>query len=209
MKTLKLCSLLAALLVSPLFGAGNWHTDFDAAKKLAAKEGKDLLIDFTGSDWCVRLEKEAPKPAPPAPPRKAESCPAKTKGVARMSDAQLKKALGEARRDLVKIKSTHDDSKQGWEKVQSSLKDLRTRLQAKERELATLRKALAGEEKKAGTLKKQHDSVHAAESSAKSALEALEKDLKRRDMITKLEAEAAVLQRKAEELREQAEKLRH
>jgi len=38
-----------------------WMTDFEAAKKKAAAEGKDLLINFTGSDWCpacVRLEKE-------------------------------------------------------------------------------------------------------------------------------------------------------
>ena len=27
-------------------------TDFEAAKKKAAEEKKDLLIDFTGSDWC-------------------------------------------------------------------------------------------------------------------------------------------------------------
>ena len=38
-----------------------WMTDFEAAKKKAAAEGKDLFIDFTGSDWCIwcqRLEKE-------------------------------------------------------------------------------------------------------------------------------------------------------
>jgi thioredoxin-related protein len=38
-----------------------WMTDFIAAQKQAAAEGKDLLINFTGSDWCVwcqRLDKE-------------------------------------------------------------------------------------------------------------------------------------------------------
>ena len=38
-----------------------WLTDYEAAKKQAAKEGKDILIDFTGSDWCgwcIRLKKE-------------------------------------------------------------------------------------------------------------------------------------------------------
>jgi thioredoxin-related protein len=30
-----------------------WSTDWDAAKAQAKKEGKDLLIDFTGSDWCI------------------------------------------------------------------------------------------------------------------------------------------------------------
>ena len=38
-----------------------WTQDFEAAKKQAAEQGKDLLVDFTGSDWCgwcVRLDKE-------------------------------------------------------------------------------------------------------------------------------------------------------
>jgi serine/threonine-protein kinase len=29
-----------------------WHTDFEAAKALAAREKKDLFVYFTGSDWC-------------------------------------------------------------------------------------------------------------------------------------------------------------
>ena len=29
-----------------------WMTDFEAAKAKAAEEGKDLLVDFSGSDWC-------------------------------------------------------------------------------------------------------------------------------------------------------------
>jgi len=40
----------------------NWIVDDLAkAKEMAAKEGKDLMIDFTGSDWCVwctRLDEE-------------------------------------------------------------------------------------------------------------------------------------------------------
>ena len=38
-----------------------WMTDFKAAKELAAKENKVLLVDFSGSDWCgwcVKMEKE-------------------------------------------------------------------------------------------------------------------------------------------------------
>jgi len=33
-------------------GGEGWMQDFEAAKKKAAEEKKDLLIDFTGSDWC-------------------------------------------------------------------------------------------------------------------------------------------------------------
>jgi len=38
-----------------------WLTDFEEAKKVAAKEDKAILIDFTGSDWCgwcIKLKKE-------------------------------------------------------------------------------------------------------------------------------------------------------
>ncbi len=38
-----------------------WVNEFEKAKQTAAKEGKDLLIDFTGSDWCgwcIKLKKE-------------------------------------------------------------------------------------------------------------------------------------------------------
>ncbi|BDS07727.1 hypothetical protein NT6N_27670 [Oceaniferula spumae] len=38
-----------------------WVTDFEAAKKTAEKEGKDLLLEFTrakGCGWCIKLENE-------------------------------------------------------------------------------------------------------------------------------------------------------
>jgi len=38
-----------------------WMTDFEAAKQKAAAEGKDLLVNFSGSDWCYwckRLDAE-------------------------------------------------------------------------------------------------------------------------------------------------------
>ncbi len=58
-----LFSACVALAMTTTLHAGGegWVTDFEAAKAQAAKEGKDLLIDFTGSDWCgwcIRLKKE-------------------------------------------------------------------------------------------------------------------------------------------------------
>ncbi len=41
--------------------AVEWGTDFDAATARAAAEGRAILLNFTGSDWCVwchRLEAE-------------------------------------------------------------------------------------------------------------------------------------------------------
>jgi len=38
-----------------------WISNFESAKAKAASEGKDILIDFTGSDWCgwcIKLKKE-------------------------------------------------------------------------------------------------------------------------------------------------------
>ena len=52
---------LASLTFSTVQAAEGWTEDFEAAKKLAAEEKKDLLMDFTGSDWCtycIKLQKE-------------------------------------------------------------------------------------------------------------------------------------------------------
>ncbi|WP_052572735.1 thioredoxin family protein [Haloferula sp. BvORR071] len=38
-----------------------WETDLELAKKRAKEEKKDILLDFTGSDWCgwcIKLKKE-------------------------------------------------------------------------------------------------------------------------------------------------------
>jgi len=43
--------MLVAVLGRCLAGDA-WTEDFEAAKAQAAKESKDLLVDFTGSDWC-------------------------------------------------------------------------------------------------------------------------------------------------------------
>jgi protein disulfide-isomerase len=40
------------LIAAPSVLAAEWTEDFAAAKKSAAESYKDLLIDFTGSDWC-------------------------------------------------------------------------------------------------------------------------------------------------------------
>lgn len=43
------------------FAGGGWGDDFEAAKTLAAKDKKPILLDFTGSDWCgwcIKLDKE-------------------------------------------------------------------------------------------------------------------------------------------------------
>jgi hypothetical protein len=46
------CSVAA--LVSTAFAEApeGWHTDVDAAIALAKKEGKSVMLEFTGSDWC-------------------------------------------------------------------------------------------------------------------------------------------------------------
>lgn len=49
------------LSVSSLHAAEGWTSDFEKAKTRAVAEKRDLLIDFTGSDWCgwcMKLEEE-------------------------------------------------------------------------------------------------------------------------------------------------------
>jgi thioredoxin-related protein len=45
--------MFAAALVVSLHAEGNWLIDAKQAKEQAAKEGKAVLMDFTGSDWCA------------------------------------------------------------------------------------------------------------------------------------------------------------
>ena len=45
------CLLFASLLCAQ-DGHDQWEIDFDKAVKLAEDTGKDLLVDFSGSDWC-------------------------------------------------------------------------------------------------------------------------------------------------------------
>lgn len=47
-----LCAAFVALHGFAFAGGEGWSHDFAAAKKEAAESKKDLLLDFTGSDWC-------------------------------------------------------------------------------------------------------------------------------------------------------------
>lgn len=51
----------AVAMVAPAFAAVEWMTDLDAALAKAKAEGKCVLVDFTGSDWCgwcIKLRQE-------------------------------------------------------------------------------------------------------------------------------------------------------
>ena len=60
MKTMTVLTALFALSAVASAGEG-WETDFAAASAKAKEEGKYMLLDFSGSDWCgwcVRLDRE-------------------------------------------------------------------------------------------------------------------------------------------------------
>lgn len=47
--------------ISSLYASDGWLTNFEIAKKQAVEEKKDLLLEFTGSDWCppcMKLSKD-------------------------------------------------------------------------------------------------------------------------------------------------------
>ncbi len=52
-----LACLLSSLSAPLLASSEGWTSDYEAARKQAAAEHKSLLIDFTGSDWCVWCQK--------------------------------------------------------------------------------------------------------------------------------------------------------
>lgn len=64
MPLLLLGAFIFAAAISPAHageGKANWLTDFEAAKEQAKAGKKPMLLDFTGSDWCIwciRLKKE-------------------------------------------------------------------------------------------------------------------------------------------------------
>ncbi|WP_026710779.1 thioredoxin family protein [Flavobacterium filum] len=52
--------LFVLLLVNSLLIAQNWQTNFEEAKVLDQKENKNIVLVFSGSDWCapcMKLEK--------------------------------------------------------------------------------------------------------------------------------------------------------
>lgn len=58
MKTLTrllLFSFIAAF--TTLHAADDWMTDYSKALAQASKEKKEILLDFTGSDWCIWCQK--------------------------------------------------------------------------------------------------------------------------------------------------------
>ncbi|MGC4039273.1 MAG: thioredoxin family protein [Flavobacterium sp.] len=55
----KYCLILLVMLSSPVFSQ-DWNTDFEKAKADAAAQNKNILMVFSGSDWCapcIKLEK--------------------------------------------------------------------------------------------------------------------------------------------------------
>ncbi len=55
-------AVLAAISVSAgVFASDGWETNFEKAKTKAKEEGKHMLVDFSGSDWCgwcIKLDRE-------------------------------------------------------------------------------------------------------------------------------------------------------
>jgi len=53
--------IVASFLITLSLQAQNWETDFSTAKQKAADENHNILLVFSGSDWCIpcmKLEKE-------------------------------------------------------------------------------------------------------------------------------------------------------
>ena len=56
-----LITCLILLNVTTAKAEANWLTDYDKALELASNQGKAILVNFTGSDWCgwcIKLDDE-------------------------------------------------------------------------------------------------------------------------------------------------------
>lgn len=54
-------SIVTLAVIAFLFAAPEWLTDFQAAQQRAQEEHKQILISFSGSDWCgpcIRMKQE-------------------------------------------------------------------------------------------------------------------------------------------------------
>ena len=51
-RSLAMGALALVLMGGSAVADENWTVDFEEAKAVAAKEGKSILMEFTGSDWC-------------------------------------------------------------------------------------------------------------------------------------------------------------
>jgi thioredoxin-related protein len=52
--------LLITLTITNLAISQDWQTNFEEAKKMAAEQDKNIIIVFSGSDWCapcIKLDK--------------------------------------------------------------------------------------------------------------------------------------------------------
>ena len=57
----KVVFILATILLTLSLHAQQWETDFNTAKTKASEENRNILLVFSGSDWCIpcmKLEKE-------------------------------------------------------------------------------------------------------------------------------------------------------
>ncbi|HEY5391630.1 MAG TPA: thioredoxin family protein [Hanamia sp.] len=45
--------LISALFLSPILTPSPWMTNLDNAKQVAKSEHKLILLNFSGSDWCI------------------------------------------------------------------------------------------------------------------------------------------------------------
>ena len=60
-KSFALAILLGLISLGGLRADDGWQTDYSQAKEAAQAQGKPMLLDFTGSDWCgwcMKFDKE-------------------------------------------------------------------------------------------------------------------------------------------------------
>ncbi len=220
MKSLITTILVGAIIsVSPA-GTTGWQPDFEAARKLASKEKKDLLLDFTGSDRKQGFLHDGPGSAPffwiardegqeQEKEKTAEEAEKEDKGP---DEGTLRKALVKTRKQLETVQKKIEGDHALWTRSEEQMKESRERLAELEASVARERLQFDKLRQSIARIEREHNDDHVREEALAAELAEREKALAefegQEDEITKLEKKAAELRRQAGELRKRAEELR-
>ena len=136
MKSLITTTLVGAFISASAAAATGWQTDFEAARKLASKEKKDLLLDLTGSDWKQGFLYDRPGSAlfflitqdEGQEPKKKKAVEQGKKEDKGPDEGTLRKALAKTRKQVEIVQKKIEGDHALWTRSGEQMKESRERL---------------------------------------------------------------------------------
>ena len=217
--------LAVVLIFVASAGAAERHADFQAAGQLTVEKKKDLLLDYTCSDWCgccKRLKQEGfDHPGSPSfflTATDKEQKDGKAKADKQRGSVPGEEAFGRAlaaladiRKQLEDLQKKIEEDHSFWERSSEQMKESRERIAQLEVSLAKERQQFGKLRQSLARIEREHNGDHAREQALALELAKREKALEafeaKEDKISRLEKEAAQLRRQVDKLRQRADEL--